>query len=326
MKKLFVLLFLGGLFTTAFLLSCNHYVSDEENAAAIFKAIANNDPGAFNWITVEDVDKFMADGKNKEKIAKVRDFASDIEKNAPPLLAEWRQLGEAVGINWQDIKVDSVDYWGDSEDNVWEELGTDAKQGFIFVTSGGRRFKIKYDQAIGFGDGWRTVILTDFLPLDENGKVISSMTLKQDGTFEEFYHSLAECIVKYQENEIDKVFLVSPNGEVVFQIPSYEESFEYWKEGMWKDECQSKDILRLVDAKEDYIVEEMNPAMLLEYGIVNHFGLDENEILDHAELVKVGLNLAKQNPDPNCDLICGKFMKYKGKWYFIGDFDSGYEH
>jgi hypothetical protein len=22
----------------------------------------------------------------------------------------------------------------------------------------------------------------------------------------------------------------------------------------------------------------------------------------------------------------GKFMKYKGLWYYIGDFDSGYEH
>lgn len=328
MKKLYFILLLAAVGAVNLLTSCSSSVWAEESAENLFKAIANNDPHAFNWITVEDVDKL--DGKDKEALAKLRTFASDIDKNVPPLLAEWRKLGEEAGINWQDIKVDSVNVT--VYDNGYEELGADAREGFIIAESNGKKFRIRFEQALEryIGEGWRTIVLTNFLPLDENGKVVSTVTLKQDGTFDEFYRSLAECFSKEAQKEIDKIFLTNDKGERVFQIA--EEEKDAWQE-KWEDytyETLRKDFVKCVE-NNDILAVEMNPAMLFEYGMVERFGLDENEIFKNAQLWKVGLNLEKYKgvedvPDYTLHFLDGKFMKYKGKWYYIGDFDSGYEH
>ena len=328
MKKHYFFLLLAAMGAVNLLTSCSSSVWAEESAANLFKAIANNDTHAFNWITVEDVDKL--DGTNKEMIGKIRDFASDIDKNVPPLLAEWRKLGEEVGINWQDIKVDTVNIT--KYDEGYEELGADAREGYIVAESNGKKFRIRFEQAIEryIGEGWRTIVLTNFLPLDENGKVVSTVTLKQDGTFDEFYRSLAKCFNKEAQNEIDKIFLTNDKGERVFQIAEGEK--DAWQEN-WEDytyETLRKDFVKCVE-NNDILAVEMNPAMLLEYGMVDRFGLDENEIFKNAQLWKVGLNLEKYKdeedvPDYTLHFLDGKFMKYKGKWYYIGDFDSGYEH
>lgn len=328
MKKLSFILFLGTVLTAGMLMSCSTAVYEKVGAESLFKAIAMNEPHAFNWITAEEVDKFS--GGDKEAIAKLRSFASDIDKNVPPLLAEWRKLGEEVGINWQDIKVDTVaitDY-GDI-DKQFEDGSV--MEGFILAHSNGKNFKIRYEQALKIpGEGWRTIVLTNFLPLDEKGKVISTITLKQDGTFDEFYRSLAECFQKEAENEIDKIFLTNDKGERVFQIAEGEK--DAWEENWtgYIHETLRKDFVKCIE-NNDCIADEMNYAMLLEYGMVDRFGLDKDEIFDKAQLWKVGYNLEKyknveDTPDYSLHFLDGKFMKYKGKWYYIGDFDSGYEH
>ena len=328
MKKFYFLLFFGTVLAANMLMSCSSSVWEDESAENLFKAIANNDPHAFNWITVEEVDKL--DGKDKEMIAKLRTFASDIDKNVPPLLAEWRKLGEEAGINWNDIKVDTVNV--SSYDANYEELGVEAHEGFILAESNGKKFKIRFEQAIEhyIGEGWRTIALTSFLPLDDKGKVISNIHLKQDGTFDEFYRSLADCFKKEAEYEINKIFLTNDKGERVFQISSVEA--DTWDEN-WVNftlENLRKDFVKCIEEK-DCIADEMNPAMLLEYGMVDRFGLDEDEIFNKAQLWKVGFNLEKyknveDTPDYALNFLGGKFMQYKGKWYFIGDFDSKYEH
>ena len=327
MKKINYILLFVALGAANLLLSCSSSVWEDESAANIFKAIADNDPRAFNWITVEEVDKL--DGTDKEMIAKLREFASDIDKNVPPLLAEWRKLGEEVGINWQDIKVDTVKV---TDYSNYEQLGIESHEGYILAVSKGKKFKIRFEQAVEhfIGEGWRTIILTNFLPLDENGKVISKTVLKQDGTFDEFYRSLAECFNKEAETEIEKIFLTNDKGERVFQIDEGEK--DTWEEN-WENftlEHLRKDFINCIN-NDDCVAEEMNPAMLLEYGMVDRFGLDENEIFNKAQLWKVRFNLEKYKevadcPDEAMHFLDGKFMKYKGLWYYIGDFDSGYEH
>lgn len=327
MKKLFyVFTFLGAVVFAQMQTSCTRIHDEAYHATNLFKAIANNDPHAFNWITVEEVDQL--NGTDKEALARIRAFASDIDKNVPPLLAEWRKLGEKVGINWNDIKVDTVyiTEWGDSN---YEVLGVPAREGYIIAQSNEKKFKIRYEQAIQL-TGWRTIALTNFLPLDENGKVISTVTLKQDGTFEEFYRSLAECFNKEAQNEIDKIFLTNDKGERVFQIAENEK--DAWEEN-WNGftyERLRKHFVQCIEDK-DCVADEMNYAMLVEYGMIDRFGLDRDEIFDKAQLWKVVLNLEKYAnnpdiPDKAMDFLDGKFMKYKGKWYYIGDFDSGYEH
>ena len=130
MKKYYFCFCLAAFVAANLFVSCDSSVWREESAENLFKAIANNDPHAFNWITVEEVDKL--DGKDKEKIDKLRSFACDIDKNVPPLLAEWRKLGEDAGINWKDIKVDTVyvTYSGDSE---YEQLGAEVQEGYILA-------------------------------------------------------------------------------------------------------------------------------------------------------------------------------------------------
>ena len=328
MKKYYFCFCLAAFVAANLFVSCDSSVWREESAENLFKAIANNDPHAFNWITVEEVDKL--DGKDKEKIDKLRSFACDIDKNVPPLLAEWRKLGEDAGINWKDIKVDTVyvTYSGDSE---YEQLGAEVQEGYILAYSNGKKFKIRYEQAVEryFGEGWRTVVLTNFLPLDEKGKVISTITLKQDGTFDEFYRSLAECFQEEADYEIDKIFLTNDKGERVFHISDIE--IDTWEEN-WENyvrETLRKDFVKCIE-NNDCVADEMNYAMLVEYGMIDRFGLDEDEIFNNSELWKVGYNLDKyrdvDSPDYSLHFLDGKFMKYKGKWYYIGNFDSRYEH
>ena len=319
--KNYCLMLLGVLLAAPWLVSCSNQVFETESAANLFKAIANNDPHAFNWITVEEVDEYL-DGNDKEAIEKIRNFASDIDNNVPPLLEEWRKLGEEAGINWQDIQVDTV--YVTSYD--YEKMGCTVNEGYILAVSSGKKFKIRFEQAIEFAilTGWRTIVLTQFFPLDSEGNPISSVTLKQDGTFEEFYKSLADCVQEEATGEINKIFLVNDKGEKVFQFPEgYSES--PWDEyfAMEFDDEKRKNFVKAVENKE-YDADEMNYAMLIEYGMGSRFGLDEDEIFNHAELWYVAPS--ENTYEGASNILTGKFMKYKKKWYYIGYFDSEYEH
>ena len=166
MKKICYFFLFGAMLVSLLLFSCSYEVWEDESAENLFKAIANDDPHAFNWITAEEVDKLNSE--DQEKHDQLRTFVSDIDKNVPPLLAKWREEGKNVGIDWKNIEVDTVvvTSWGDSNAN---ELGVPAHEGYIMAKSNGKKFEIRFDQAIEhyIGEGWRMIDITGIMPVEE---------------------------------------------------------------------------------------------------------------------------------------------------------------
>ena len=92
--------------------------------------------------------------------------------------------------------------------------------------------------------------------------------LNQKGTFNEFFLSLATCYSHGLAKEIDKIILVNDDGKKVIadesMIPS--EFIEDYQ----------KVFLSSVK-KHDYEADEMNYALLLEWGLIDDFVLEEDE-------------------------------------------------
>lgn len=127
-----------------------------------------------------------------------------------------------------------------------------------------------------------------------------NVRLNQEGTFNEFFLSLATCYSHGLANEIDKIILVNSDGKKVIadesMIPSdYIEPY--------------KDIFLTSVKKQDYEADEMNYALLLTWGLIDEFGLDEDEIMNNSIVYEVpgGENSEK--------VLSGWYYKYKGKWY-----------
>ena len=127
-----------------------------------------------------------------------------------------------------------------------------------------------------------------------------NVRLNQEGTFNDFFLSLATCYSHGLANEIDKIILVNSDGKKVIadesMIPS--EFIEDYQ----------KVFLSSVK-KHDYEADEMNYALLLEWGLIDDFGLDEDEIMNNSIVYEVpgGENSEK--------VLSGWYYKYKGKWY-----------
>ena len=127
-----------------------------------------------------------------------------------------------------------------------------------------------------------------------------NVRLNQEGTFNEFFLSLATCYSHGLANEIDKIILVNSDGKKVIadesMIPS--EFIEDYQ----------KVFLSSVK-KHDYEADEMNYALLLEWGLIDDFGLDEDEIMNNSIVYEApgGENSEK--------VLSGWYYKYKGKWY-----------
>lgn len=127
-----------------------------------------------------------------------------------------------------------------------------------------------------------------------------NVRLNQEGTFNEFFLSLATCYSHGLAKEIDKIILVNDDGKKVIadesMIPSdYIEPY--------------KDIFLTSVKKQDYEADEMNYALLLAWGLIDEFGLDEDEIMNNSIVYEVpgGENSEK--------VLSGWYYKYKGKWY-----------
>lgn len=127
-----------------------------------------------------------------------------------------------------------------------------------------------------------------------------NVRLNQEGTFNEFFLSLATCYSHGLAKEIDKIILVNDDGKKVIadesMIPS--EFIEDYQ----------KVFLSSVK-KHDYEADEMNYALLLAWGLIDEFGLDEDEIMNNSIVYEVpgGENSEK--------VLSGWYYKYKGKWY-----------
>jgi len=127
-----------------------------------------------------------------------------------------------------------------------------------------------------------------------------NVRLNQEGTFNEFFLSLATCYSHGLATEIDKIILVNSDGKKVIadesMIPSdYIEPY--------------KDVFLTSVKKQDYEADEMNYALLLAWGLIDEFGLDEDEIMNNSIVYEVpgGENSEK--------VLSGWYYKYKGKWY-----------
>lgn len=124
--------------------------------------------------------------------------------------------------------------------------------------------------------------------------------LNQEGTFNEFFLSLATCYSHGLANEIDKIVLVNDDGKKVIADESMIPSD-------FIDQYQ--DVFLSSVKNNDYEANEMNYALLLEWGLIENFGLDEDEIFNHSIVYEVpgGENSEK--------VLSGWYYKYKGKWY-----------
>ena len=167
---------------------------DIENAEAIISSIANWE--SYDWITAEEVqtlkpcdlrDSFKMDVEFKDFI----EYAVD----------DWRTKGERVGINWDDVKVDSVVITNDAKAS--EALGCNVSQGYFLLASGGKKFKINYEQAIRLDSvgPWKTIMFTTFAPLDKNAKIPTTAEMKQNGheESERILMSLDERVSDFKE-------------------------------------------------------------------------------------------------------------------------------
>ena len=247
-------IFLAGstvfILLSAMMTSCSKSESgpDIENAKVIVKAIGDYSLNEYGWLTAEEV-QALKPGALRDSLGKTVEYIDYLTDYAA---SDWRAKGERVGINWDDVKVDSVMVTNDAKAS--EALGCNVSQGFFILASGGKKYKICFEQAIRLDSvsPWKTIALTTFEPLDKNAKIPSSAEMKQKGN-EDYDHILF----------------------------SLDDRIKDFKELMTKDLKEPDDslMLNIINLYEDEIIDFVyhDPALALEYLKTIRTFLDENK-------------------------------------------------
>ncbi|MDD7319120.1 MAG: hypothetical protein SOZ80_02330 [Prevotella sp.] len=123
----------------------------------------------------------------------------------------------------------------------------------------------------------------------------SNVKLSQEGDFDEFFKSLAECYAAGATEEIKKIVLVNADGKrVIMDETMIPEEYDYGN--------------RFINAinNNKYSADEANYALFYEWDLAGQFGLDEDELSNNAIIWLV---------ESSEDVLAGWYYKYKGKWY-----------
>lgn len=122
-----------------------------------------------------------------------------------------------------------------------------------------------------------------------------SVSLNQEGTFDDFFLSLATCYSKGNAKEVDKIILTDDNGKKVIadesMIPSH--FIDYYK-GTFLQSVENK----------NYDLKKRSNDLFDEWGI-SKLGLDKNELKNKSEIYEVPAG--HQEPV----VLCGIYFSYK---------------
>lgn len=278
-------------------------IPEEQAATQILEAIASADASKFDWITQDealDLGIPEEEFENEESLFYFLGRRDNFLKMATATFLELKMEAEKIGIDWSDYYLDRVEYKKEGK----KSNGTDRISGRIFIMSGGQRYAMEFKDVLITKDGkWKFLLLSSlFERVYGDGSYSQDMPmpeLKQDGDFEEFITSLAECFKAGAAEEVDKIIL---EDEVGTKVVAHESMIP----SLFIDHMQHS----FIEAVRNHTLEydEKNYALLIDWGFTDKFKLDEEEIWNKSLVYEV-------KSSEEMDVLSGIYYTYKGKWY-----------
>lgn len=247
----------------------------------------------FKWFTKDIVTEIYGSEENALKEGDLYEFIINDPENWKSELAkamkQFNEEGKEIGIDWKEFAVDSVAY------EIREDEIGKTYAGNAVITSGGQKFVMNFKNLyIHNGIG----CYVDGVGFEKDDDGDSSYTLNQEGTFEDFFLSLATCGAKGLSKEADKIVLVDDNGMKVIahetMIPSHF--------------LGDDDTFLLSVKNHNYVAEEVSNEVLDQWKLAETYSLDKNE-LKKSKVVEVA------GGNEGTGVMCGLYYTYKGKWY-----------
>lgn len=293
-------------FLTVSLVSCNTsskghvFESEDEMVESVvgylLHDISIQKVDQFRWFTKDVIIELYGSEENALKEGDLYEFILNEPETWKSELLKgmvgFNSMGKEVGINWNEYTLDSVSYETNVDDNNEKTYYGDA-----IITCGSQKFVMKFKNLfIHNGEG----CYVDGIDFAKSGDDDSSITLNQEGTFEEFLLSLATCYSKGLAKEVDKIVMVDKNGLKIIghetMIPSnFIDSFE-------------ETFLPSVK-NHNYVAEKRSNDCFEQWGFFENTSLDKNELMKNSEIYEV------LGGDEGTGVMSGLYYSYKGKWY-----------
>lgn len=245
----------------------------------------------FKWFTKDIVTEIYGSEENALKEGELFEFIINDPDNWKSELAkamkQFNEEGKEIGLDWKEFAVDSVAYEIKESDNEKTYYGD------VIISSGGQKFVMNFKN-LYIHNGIGCYVDGVEFSIGDNGD--NSYTLDQEGTFDDFFLSLATCYAKGLTNEIDKIVLVDGNGMKVIA-----------HETMIPSNFSFDSFLPSVQ-NHNYVAEEVDNEILDYWKLAETYSLDKSELKKSKVFEVAGGN-------EGSGVMSGFYYTYKGKWY-----------